>query len=627
MTKQTLVMENALSTYSYPQGADEKARIAKLREYQVLNTNTEPTFERLSSLVKVFFGVPIVAISFMDEKTQYLKSPHGLKDVCTTERGAAICNYTVLSDEVFVVADLSKDERFIENELVTSDPNIRFYAGAPIILYENNTAHRLGSLCLMDTKPHYSFSEEQAKQLAQFALMAADALQLQKGQSQAKHANDMKSEFLANMSHEIRTPMNGIIGMVEMLDETSLSTAQRNYVDNIKVSSEHLLVIINSILDLSKVEAGKMTIDKVPMNLSALCHEVVSLFAIKARQRNLSLDYHFDDQLSAYVEGDPVRLKQIMTNLVSNAIKFTREGGNVSIAIKPAQPSDLADFKAQNNATDFVYNSVDAGININASINVINARINDVTNSFTNNISNDTSNDANEMTFCITVKDTGVGIKEESLKAIFDAYNQADKSTHRLYGGTGLGLSVCKSLVVLMDGHIWAHSVVGQGTTFKVLLPLVAINQTQHSEWQHSNHVEVEPDGQYVGHVLLVEDDNVNAMIAQKALISSGHKVTHVTDGQKAIDEFSAHPKRYDVILMDHHMPIMDGMQATIKLHELYDSALLPPIIALTANAMDGEREKYLQVGMQDYCTKPFKKEQLNALVQYWLMYKQSTQL
>lgn len=581
-------MENIVS--NYPQTTDEEARIAKLHEYQVLNTKVEPTFERLTDLVKTFFHMPIVAITFMDEETQYLKSPHGLGDICTTTRGVAICNYTVLFDNIFVVPDLSIDERFVNNDLVTANPNLRFYAGAPIILHEDNKEYRLGSLCLMDTKPNYDFTELQGKHLAQFALMAADALQLQKKQRLAKHANDMKSDFLANMSHEIRTPMNGIMGMIDMLDETSLSHEQKNYVDNIKVSTEHLLVIINGILDLSKVEAGKMTIDTVPMSLANVCNEVVTLFAPKASQRSLNLDYNYDKQLSSYVEGDPVRFKQIFSNLISNAIKFTREGGRISIDVRQSKNCDCDELMARAEATE-------------------------VTASMAN---------YDDMTFCITVTDTGVGIKAESLNAIFDAYNQADKSTHRLYGGTGLGLSVCKSLVSMMGGHIWANSVVGEGTTFKVLLPLKLIEKEEYTAWQQANHIDVAPEWHYNGHILLVEDDNVNAMIAQKALRGSGHLVTHVTDGQKAIDEFTANPKRYDIILMDHHMPIMDGMQATIELHERFDADSLPPIIALTANAMDGEREKYLQAGMQDYCSKPFKKEQLNALVQYWLMYKQS---
>jgi signal transduction histidine kinase/ActR/RegA family two-component response regulator len=578
-------METYVSTYKYPLAIDEKSRIAKLQEYDVLNNDDEPAFSRLTELVKLFFDVSIVTLTFMDEETQYLKSAHGLGDICTTTREVAICNYTVLSDAVFVVPDLTADERFAHNPLVTEAPFLRFYAGAPILLHEGNKTYRLGSLCLIDTVANHTFDDKQAKLLEQFAVMAADALQLQKKQSLAKHANEMKSEFLANMSHEIRTPMNGIMGMVEMLDETTLSIEQQDYVENIKVSAEHLLAIINGILDLSQVESGNMTLDSVPMNLSTLCNEVISLFAVKARQRGLTLNYHYTEALSPYVEGDPVRLKQILANLVNNAIKFTRQGGRVSIDVKHAPYCHCRTGADDNDDNDMI--------------------------------------DYGEMTLCIAVTDTGVGIKPESLNAIFDAYNQADKSTHRLYGGTGLGLSVCKSLVGLMGGHIWADSVVNEGTTFNVLLPLAAIDKSQYEVWHYDDSIEPVPTmHQHVGHVLLVEDDNVNAMIAQKALHDGGHMVTHVTDGQKAIEQFAAHPERYDVILMDHHMPIMDGMQATITLHELYDASDLPPIIALTANAMDGEREKYLQAGMQDYCTKPFKKEQLNALVQYWLMHK-----
>ena len=591
--------------YRYPVAVEDAERISKLKKYQVLNNNEEPAFARLTELAKLFFNMPVVAITFMDEETQYLKSLHGLDGICTTSRKVAICNYTVLSDEVLVLPDLTEDSRFSQNPLVTEAPYLRFYAGAPIIMQEDGKTYRLGSLCLMDMQAHHDFTEKDADILAQFAAMAADALKLQDQQRHAKHANEMKSEFLANMSHEIRTPMNGIIGMVEMLAETKLSAEQQEYVDNIKVSNEHLLAIINGILDLSKVESGKMTIDSIPMNISSLCNEVVSLFAVKARQRGLTLDYHYTEALSPYTKGDPVRIKQIMVNLVNNAIKFTREGGRVTIDVKHMENNPYEDKYGNHKSICSHELQVEQASHYNTD--------------------DRGSVKHQDMTLCIEVTDTGVGIKPESLEAIFDAYDQANKSTHRLYGGTGLGLSVCKSLVELMGGYIEVDSAVGIGTTFTVLLPLPPIDEAHYESWQDSNDFGMtEPSHELIGHILLVEDDSVNAMIAKKALNNSGHTVTHVTDGQQAIEVFSLNPEQYDVILMDHHMPIMDGVQATIKLHELYDPQALPPIIALTANAMDGERKKYLDVGMQDYCTKPFKQEQLNALVQYWLMYKQS---
>ena len=592
-------------SYRYPVAAEDAERISKLKKYQVLNNNEEPAFARLTELAKLFFNIPVVAITFMDEETQYLKSLHGLDGICTTSRKVAICNYTVLSDEVLVLPDLTEDSRFSQNPLVTEAPYLRFYAGAPIIMQEDGKTYRLGSLCLMDMQAHHDFTEKDADILAQFAAMAADALKLQDQQRHAKHANEMKSEFLANMSHEIRTPMNGIIGMVEMLAETKLSAEQQEYVDNIKVSNEHLLAIINGILDLSKVESGKMTIDSIPMNISSLCNEVVSLFAVKARQRGLTLDYHYTEALSPYTKGDPVRIKQIMVNLVNNAIKFTREGGRVTIDVKHMENNPYEDKYGNHKSICSHELQVEQASHYNTD--------------------DRGSVKHQDMTLCIEVTDTGVGIKPESLEAIFDAYDQANKSTHRLYGGTGLGLSVCKSLVELMGGYIEVDSAVGIGTTFTVLLPLPPIDEAHYESWQDSNDFGMtEPSHELIGHILLVEDDSVNAMIAKKALNNSGHTVTHVTDGQQAIEVFALNPEQYDVILMDHHMPIMDGVQATIKLHELYDPQALPPIIALTANAMDGERKKYLDVGMQDYCTKPFKQEQLNALVQYWLMYKQS---
>lgn len=578
-----------MGTYSYPVAIDDKDRIKKLKEFEVLNEKEEPAFSRLTELVKLFFNVPMVTITFIDEETQYLKSPIGLGEICTTSRDIAICNYTIAGTEVFVVPDLALDPRFTPNPLVSEEPFLRFYAGAPIMLTENNKTFKLGSLCLIDIEPHFDFDEKKIRLLEQFATMAGDALLLQRKQRSAKHANEMKSEFLANMSHEIRTPMNGIMGMVEMLDDTTLSDEQRDCVDNIKVSAEHLLSIINGILDLSKVESGKMTIDKVPMNLADLCNEVVGLFAVKARQRGLTLDYHYTEALSPYVEGDPVRLKQIIANLVNNAIKFTREGGRVSIHVKHAPHCHCTACETEGEVSH-------------------------------------SSDYCGDMTVCISVSDSGIGIKPESLDAIFDAYNQADKSTHRLYGGTGLGLSVCKSLVGLMGGHIWAESVVEEGTTFNILLPLPTLEKAEFESWQYEDLIEPPTQGEQAGHVLLVEDDTVNAIIAKKALESCGHHVTLVTDGQQAIEEFAAHPKDFDVILMDHYMPVMNGVEATIKLHEMFAAEELPPIIALTANAMDGEREKYLEAGMQDYCTKPFKKDQLNALVQYWLIYKQAMQ-
>ncbi|MFN7017538.1 MAG: ATP-binding protein, partial [Fimbriimonadales bacterium] len=372
---------------------------------------------------------------------------------------------------------------------------------------------------------------EETNQRLELALLESNEMAIR-----AEAASRAKSEFLANMSHEIRTPMNGVLGMVQLLEDTPLTAEQAELLRTLKNSAHYLLGLLNDILDLSKIEAGKMELEQIPVNLHEMANEVVALFGGRASEKGLVLHAQVDPNTPEWVAGDPVRLRQIVANFISNAVKFT-EQGEVKLILLPSATYPQGVW--------------------------------------------------------IGVQDTGIGVPAEKLDSLFEAFTQSDSSTTRKYGGTGLGLTICKKLAELMGGRIGAESEVGVGSLFYVDLPLPAVQPPQaQAEPDKAELPEAFPNAR----ILLVEDNEVNRKVATRLLGKLQVQVEVAVNGLEAVQKATANA--YDLILMDCQMPEMDGYEATRVLRE---RGVATPIIALTANALEGDREKCLACGMNDY--------------------------
>lgn len=382
--------------------------------------------------------------------------------------------------------------------------------------------------------------------------------QLISAREEAEQANRAKSDFLAMMSHELRTPMNGVLGMLQLLETTEQTREQAEYTALATESTEHLLKVINDILDFSRIERGALELECIPFNLLELVQGSALVFQHSAQQRGLALELQIQAGLeNIEVCGDPTRIRQILVNLLGNALKFTEEGA-IHLSLE--------------------WQALDHDV----------------------------------LWLTCAVHDSGIGISPERLEHMFDAFQQADSSISRRYGGTGLGLAIARTLAERMGGTLQAESKEGSGSTFTLEIPLPFQQSPAHRQQAAGDAAPVAAGQE----ILLVEDNPVNQTVIEAMLRSLGYRVTLVADGIQAVR--SAERQRYDAILMDCRLPVLDGYSATREIRA-QENGRRVPIIALTANALQGDRENCLQAGMNDYLAKPFKRAELQRILQRWI--------
>ena len=524
-----------------PIPANESERLANLFSYEVLDTSPEEGFDDLTALASEITGKPIALVSLIDQGRQWFKSRVGL-DAEETPRSISFCGHAICGNDVFVVENALETVEFKDNPLVVGDPRVIFYAGAPLTTPDN---FRIGTLCVIDHEPG-KLTTSQATALERLARQVVSQLELRKRAIELARADAVKSQFIAGLSHEIRTPLNAVNGALQLFDTSVFSENDIELLDVAQEASNTVLELINDVLDLSKIEAGRLELHPVSSKVFELAERVLNIFRGRAEEACVSLTFIADTHLPNPYLLDELRLKQILMNLLSNAIKFTDAGGHVSLAVR-------------------------------------------------------TKHDSGQEFIVLEVTDTGIGMSADTVEKVCQPFKQANASIQSKFGGTGLGLAITKRLVALFGGSMNIVSKIGDGSTVSIEIPAKQVPLEQRRpKGKTLQPVKTQK-------TLIVDDSSTNRMVLDQRLRRFDVPRRQAKSGKEALSIFRE--QRPDLVLLDLQMPDMDGYEVLNKIRLIEDEDSTQKtrarIVAVTGQAYDDTVKQCLRAGFDDHLAKP----------------------